>query len=450
LWNATVSCGTSASRTATRCTTGRTDRLRNELADFVRFHAWNALRHHPGALDLFFARNTASDSLGHHERFLTADRVRNAAGLGFGDSTAGLDRNSTGALFRYHLADLVRDPLSHLFADHTAGLDRNLFHDGFIHDPADLNWNLGDDGFGNLTADRHWYDLLADNWLIGRAGDLSANNIRTPDGSQRVETARYHGQSRVSAFISHASGEAEAGVPGSLQRPLATIFLNGAIGGDRLHHRVATFLVDRFADIADDRAAAFPFDRFGHRTLNAATDFTSRFFPDRLLDSVVAFAVQRLCHGSHHRVLLFTISRLDHLMGDLVLLFAIRCFNNVAVARGLHVFVRCLIDSATDGVGLCFLNVLVDCPLTLLSFDATCRVTRRRLTNRCRTTAIACRSTVAPGRRGRCYRSGQRQRNQCANHSSAHVRSPQETYSPVVCKHPDNIPTGIAYVDSSV
>lgn len=194
MWNTAISCGTSASRTSTRCTTGRTDRLRNEFADFVRFHARNALRYHAGTLDLFFTRDTASDSLGHHERFLTADRVRNAAGLGFGDGSARLDRNSAGALFRNHLADLVRDPLSHLFADHAAGLDWNLFHDGFIHDPADLNRNLGDDRFGYLTTDSDGDNLLADDWLIGRAGNLSANHVRAPDRAQRVETARHHRQ----------------------------------------------------------------------------------------------------------------------------------------------------------------------------------------------------------------------------------------------------------------
>lgn len=194
MWNSAVSGGTSTCGTSASRTTGRADRLRNQLADFVRFHARNALRHHAGALDLLFARDAASDSLGHDERFLTADRVRNTAGLGFGDRAARLDRNSTGALFRNHLADLVRDPLSHLFANHAAGLHRDLFHDGFIHDPADLNRNLGDDRFRNLTADSDWDHLLADNRLIGCARDLSANNIRAPDRSQRVESAWDHGQ----------------------------------------------------------------------------------------------------------------------------------------------------------------------------------------------------------------------------------------------------------------
>lgn len=399
MWHTTVARSTAASGTVTGRTSARwTDSLWDHLADFVRFHARNALGHHASALDLLFTWDAARNSLGHGEGLLTTDLIRNAAGLRFGDGTAGLDWNSSRALFRNQLADLVRDSLRDLFTDHFAGANRNLVDDLFGHHTADLNRNLGDDRLGNLAADRHRDDLLADHGLIRRARNLLADDVRTPDGLAGVESSWDHRHASVTAFIADAGWEAEAVVPDFLRCPATTIAAHRFVGGDRLHGRVATFLIDRFADVADHRTTAFLLDRLGDRSLHATANFASAFFPHGFLDRVVAFAIHRFGDRTHHGVGLFAFGRFDDLASDLVLLFAVCRFHDIAIAGLLHVFIGRVVHGAADRVRLRFLDVVIDCPLTLLTFHAACRVTCCGLAGRCRTTAITSGAAIAPSR----------------------------------------------------
>jgi hypothetical protein len=372
--------------------------LWDHLADFVRFHARNALGHHASALDLLFTRDAARDSLGHGEGLLSADLIRSAAGLHFGDGTAGLDRNSSSALFRNQLADLVRNSLRDLFTDHFAGAIWDSVNNLLGHDAADLNRNLGDDRLGNLAADRHGDDLLADHGLIRRAGNLLTDDVRTPDGFAGVKASWDHCHASVAAFIADAAWEAEAVVPDFFCCPTTTVPADRLVSGDGLHRGVATFLIDRLADVADDRASAFPLDRFGDGSLHATTNFASAFFPHRLLDGVVAFAIHRFGDRTHHRVGLFALGRFNDLTSDLVLLLAICRFHDIAIAGLLHVFVGRVVHGAADGIRLRLLYVVIDCPLTLLTFHAACRVTCCGLAGRCRTTAVTSGAAIAPSR----------------------------------------------------
>ena len=395
----TVPRSTATGATITRRTSARwADGLWDHLADFVRFYARNALGDHAGALDLLFTWDAARNSLGHSERLLTADRIRDSAGLHFGDGTAGLDWNAASALFRHHLADLVRNALGDLLTHHAAGANGNLVDNLFGHHAANLNRNLRDDGFRNLSADGHRNDLLADHRLVSRAGNLLADDVRTPDWFAGVETSWDHRHASVAAFIADASWEAEAVVPDFLRCPTTTVARHRLVGGDRLHRGVATFLVDRFADVADDSATAFAFDRFGDGSLHAATDFASAFFPHWLLDRVVAFAIHRLGDRTHHGVSFFSLGRFDDLAIDLILLFAVRRFDHVAVAGLLHVLIGRVVHGAADGIRLRFLYIVVDCPLTLLTFHATCGVTCCGFAGRCRTTAETSGTAIAPSR----------------------------------------------------
>lgn len=387
-----------SSRTSARTWRSGADGLWDHLADFVCFDAGNALGHHASALDLLFTSDAASNSLGHGEWLLTTDRVRNSAGLHFGHGTTGLDRYTSRALFWNHLADLVRNALRDLFTHHAAGANRNLVDDLLGHHAADGDRNLGDDRFWNLTANRDRHDLLADDRLIRRTGDLLADDVRTPLRSARVEATLSHGHAGVSAGVADTLWIAETGVPDALDGPTTAVASHSLVGGDRLHRRVATFLIDRFADVANHRATAFLLDRFGDRSLHATTDFASAFFPHRLLDRVVAFAIHRLGDGTHHGVRFFAFGRFDDLAGHLVRLLSIRRFDNVAIAGLLHVLIGRVVHGAADGVRLRLLYLVIDCPLTLLTFHAACRVTCCGFAGRCRTTAVTGRAAVAPGR----------------------------------------------------
>lgn len=402
-------------------------------------------------MDLFFAWDAASDSLCDHKRFLAADRVRHTAGLGFGHCAAGLDRNPAGTFFGHHAADLVRNSLNDLLTDHATRTDRNLFDNLLGHDTADLDRNLGDDRFADLAADSDWHNLLANRGLIGRARNLAFDDVWTPDRTAGVEATWNHGHAGVAAFVTHTCRVTETLVPGSLDRPASTVLANSSVRGDGLHHGVAAFLINRFADIPDDVASTFAFNRFGHWSLNATADFASGFFPDRSLHCVSAFAVLSFGHRPHHGVSLFAIRRLDDLASNLVLLFAVRRFDDVAIAGLLHVFVGSLVHRAAHGVGLRFLHVVIDRALTLLPFDPTCRVTCRRLAG-CRwAAAVTGCSTVTPGPRGLWWCCGDSsQRSECANHPSVHDSPLKKPIGDSVMQLPRHIPTGIAYVDSSV
>lgn len=166
--------------------------MRNELADFIRFQARDAARHHARTRDLLFASDTLGDAVRHGVRLLAADRERDAAGLGFHDGATRLHGNLASALFRDLTTDLVRDALRDLFTHHAAGPNGNLF-DNFLRDDAtNLDRHLRHDGLGNLAADGDGNSLPADLGLIGRAGDLALDDVRAPLWTERVEAAWLH------------------------------------------------------------------------------------------------------------------------------------------------------------------------------------------------------------------------------------------------------------------
>ena len=166
--------------------------MRNDLADFIRFHPRDAARHHASTRDLFFASDALGDAVRHGVRLLAADRERHAARLGFHDGAARLHGDSPSALFRDLSANLIRNALRDLFTDHAAGANRDLLDDFLRDDATDLDRHLRHDGLGHLAANRDGDRLAANFGLVGRASDLALDDVRAPLGTERVEAAWLH------------------------------------------------------------------------------------------------------------------------------------------------------------------------------------------------------------------------------------------------------------------
>ena len=394
LRHSTIARGTSAVG-STGAARRRADGLWNKLADFVRFDARNTLGDHASACFLHFARHAAGNPLRHRDGFLTADRIRNAAGARFHDRLAGLNRNTATALFGNHLADLIRHLLNVRFTHGSASANGNLLDDFFCHHLANGVRNLGDNRLRNHATDRHGDRLTNHLWLVRRAGNLLLDNVRAPDVTRRAESLCWNHGERGTARTWTKSRTAQSGMVDLLSRPLATVLTNGATGCDRLHHGVAAFLLNDVGLLTHHALTNFAFASLSDRPLNATTNFTHRLVHDLTLSGIGLVAILRFSHRSHDRVLFFSFGGFNDLSRDLVLLFAVRRLVDETLIRFLNVFVGRFVDHPTDGVLLWFLYGVVNSSLTRLPFDATSRVTTRRLARRRWTTSIARRTAVA-------------------------------------------------------
>src|SRR5690606_12189590 len=153
---------------------------RHHAADFVRLLCWHDFRHHPGVRHRFLAaddsvhlpcdrvghllgdtvRNLPRPGLAHH----FASRVGNLAGFRLTDHAARAIGNAARLRFVHPAACADRNLLDDFLRDHAADLVGDFFHDPFRHQATDLNGT-------NLT-----YHLR----LIGCAGHLAFDNLRTP------------------------------------------------------------------------------------------------------------------------------------------------------------------------------------------------------------------------------------------------------------------------------
>ena len=310
-------------------------------------------------------------------------------------------RNAANAFFGDHAADLIGNLLNVRLADSSAGFDRNLLDDLFRNHATDGVRNLRHDRFGNHTANGDWTRLTHHLRLISRAGNLSFDDVRTPDSAARVKSGHLsHADLRATARSGHQSWTARTGMEDLLLRPLAAVLSHNSISRDRPHDRVAAFLIDDFGLLSHDRLPTFSFERFGDRSLNATTNFASRFVPDLSLCRIRLIAVQSLGNGFHDGVAFFAIGGLVDLSSHLILLIAIRDFVHHPVTGLLNFVVRGLVDGATDRIRLRLLNGVVDRSLTRLSFDAIGRIAASLLTRGRGTTAVTRRAAIASRRNG--------------------------------------------------
>lgn len=401
--------------------------MRNQAADFVRFDARHALRHHPRAIGLNFTWNASCNAFRHGKRFLPTNRIGNPTGFRFGHSPTCLKRHASGAFFRNHFADLVGHFLDVCFADGPASPHRDLFNDFLRNHAADGIRHFGDNCFGNHSTNRNRANLTNDLRLIRGARDLTADNIRAPDPTARIE----------SGHLGHTDLGASAGTTRNQPRaagtrmidllllPLSAILLHRPISCDRLHDRVAAFLIHDFGLLAHDCLVAFSFECLGHWSLNTATNFACRFVPDLSLRRIGLIAIHGFRDGTHHGVTFFTFGRLVNLTIHLVFLIAVGDFADRSLAGFLDVFVGSLVNGPTDRILLWFLNCVVNGSLTGLSFHAARRVATGLLTGGCRTAAIARGAAVTTGRsRLRRDGGGEHQRQNSSDHCLLHINVP--------------------------
>ena len=302
--------------------------------------------------------------------------------------------------FGDHAADLIRNLLHVLFTDDTTGFDRDLFDDLLRHHPADRVRHLRHDGFWNHLTDGNRAGLTHHLRLVRGAGDLSFDDVWAPDSFTSVESRHLnHADLWAPVRTRNHLWTAATGIVNLLLSPLATILFFRAVGCDRSHDRVATFLVDHFRLLTHDGLSTFSLQRFGDWSLNTTANFASRFVPDLLLRRIGLVTVQSFANGFHDRVAFFTIGRFVDLPGDLVLLFAIGDFVDHPLMCFRHILVRRFIDGSIDRVRLRLLNRFVDRSLTCLPFNTVSRVTARLLTRSRWAAPVTGGTTIAPGQR---------------------------------------------------
>ena len=112
--------------------------------------------------------------------------------------------NLADTFFGDHATNLVRNPLHVLFADDAAGLDGNLFDNLLGDHSTNRVRHLRHDGFRNHLADGDWTGLTYHLRLVGRAGDLSFDNVRAPDSFTGVEARHLnHADLRTARAANH-------------------------------------------------------------------------------------------------------------------------------------------------------------------------------------------------------------------------------------------------------
>ena len=246
----------------------------DQSTDFVVLDTWYTFRHHACAGGLNFTRDAPSDSFGDLVRFLSADRVGNPAGFRFHHGLANLMGDLANTFFGHHATNLIRDLLHMRLADRATGPYGNFLDDLFRDHPANLVRNFCDHGFRNHPTDRDRTGLANDLRLVGGTGDLSLNNVRTPDPLTSVESGHLgHADLRTAIGADDHSRTARTRIINLFLCPLTTVLSFRPIGCDRSHDGVTTLLIDHFCLLSHDRLATFSFERFCDRTLNTATDF---------------------------------------------------------------------------------------------------------------------------------------------------------------------------------